>query len=618
MADGTLEYAVKLSNGGFLGPLGRATAGLGKFIVKAGAVAVPLAAAAAGASALSIAIKSVNKAAEFETLQVGIKNLLGSKAAADDLLDVLQKFEASTPFTLIDEIAPVAKSLLNAKVAAGDMLAEITALGNVAAASGSSLERLAGIYSKALVKGKVDGEILAQFQDAGVKINSMIADTMDTTDDKIADLASNGAISAGVLRQAFQDLAGSTGAWGKMMADQSMTTNGLISTVKGNVDQLMVAFGQPINDAIKPILKEAIRLIQEMKPMAAEMGQRIGSGIAFGFEALKQGKIGAIVADSLKLAGMQFANTLAGAVNGIFQNLPTFGSEMGGILEGSALIFESSLMRTAGAFALKLGTSLNNAIARVFDEIPGMEKTASALKSGTGRGGGVAGKAVIPKDPLAEKGKSMIEQALDRVKNGLIGGKAFSRGEIMEAQKTLSESINGINEALANQTTAVDAAAEGAKHTEQTQKELRDAVDKSKNATLQQAAETVKGTEAEKRRIKLYNLEESKVRREARRSAADKAPSALDTFFRGTPNNNGMPLTDISQSDLLKRHLGPSTLGIGAKAATAAVRATVNPNARALGSSRKESARDTSGTSMIQVLQAIAKNTEPLLTLASA
>lgn len=636
MTDGTLSYAIELGTKGFLGPLSRATTGLARFTAKAVAVAAPIAAATAGAGALAVAMKSVNKAAEFEGLQVGIKNLLGSEKAAKGLLDQLQKFEAQTPFTLVSEIAPLARQLLNAKVAARDMLAEVTAIGNVAAGANVELGRLGAIYSKALNKGKVDGEIIMQLAEAGVPVFSMLAQTLGTTEDKIMDLASSGRIGAEVLRKAFQDLGGATGAWGKMMEEQSQTWNGLVSTLKGNVDQLMIAFGQPVMNGLKPMLQEAIQLVQGLKPQAEALGQTIGKGLMIGFEALKQGYLDDILITSVKIAGMEFANWMAEGGNRLMAKIPLISGEMGTMMEGVTKIFEAGLLRASVAFVNLLGNNLSRTLADMVSVMPGGKSMATAIRA-INTANAFQNAAASNSAEVEAEGKGILKKSIDAISEAIASGEAFSDAEIDRERFKQAVLLEEVNKALREQKTQIESSTEAATHSAETQKRFDDAVEKSKQAIggLESASTALVSSGAMgsgsgdpgSRRIKLYDLEESAERRAKRVSAYDQRPSELDTFLRGT-KGNGNFITDISQSDLLERKMGPSglnkpatgwALDKGSRAAGEAVATTVNPNSRALGNSRRRQQEQASqGPNLVAILQQIAANTQPLRQLGVA
>lgn len=618
MADGTLEYAIKLSNSGFLGPLGRSATALGKFTLKAVAVAAPLAAAAAGAGALGVALKSVQKAAQFETLQVGIKNLVGSEQAAKSLLAELQAFEAATPFTLVDDIAPLAQMLLAAKVQAKDMRAEIAAIGNIASATGNSLDRVGAIYAKALGKG-VTGEIIEQFFDARFDVVEHLAKTLNKSREEVRKLASEGKISGDVLRAVFQDLGGATGAWGKMMGEQSKTFNGLISTLKGNIDQVMIAFGTPVMMGLKAPLKEAIELVQKLKPQAEALGKKIGTGLSFGFEALKQGVLDDILISGFKIAGMQFANLLASGADAMLARVMNMGEVLPGIMEGVGSIFEAGLLRSATLFGHLLGEQLSLKLAAAVNvlakfKIPGAEAVKQGLVKSIAESRNAA--AAAKDTDTGATGRGMIKAALMAANAGNNEG-PFSSDKIEAEKINLQLMMGGVTAALAAQKTAIDDSTEKEKHTKETQDRLNKAVETAKSAQVGAVKKAAVAAEEEgKRRIKLYSKEESEVRRAARRSAADRAPSALDSgFFRSSP------LTSLGKSDLLKRNLdklNPSSLAAGAKAAEAAVRKTVNPNSRALGNSRRTTQEEAKERGILEILQTIADHTEPLLEVAAA
>ena len=139
-----------------------------------------------------------------------------------------------------------------------------------------------------------------------------------------------------------------------MMEAQSKTTSGLFSTLKDTVNEVFLALGQPINDAIRPLIAEAIGLVTTLAPMAAEAGARIKDAIMFVITAFKSGQILDLVSASLKLG---FAVAINSLING-FRAAVSF---------LFYFISDGSMWKGLGTVMLGLAASFGLAILNAFE-----------------------------------------------------------------------------------------------------------------------------------------------------------------------------------------------------------------------------------------------------------
>jgi hypothetical protein len=562
--DGALNYALTLATRGFTGPLNAASGGVRSFTSSIARVAAPLAAAAAGMGVLGAAMAGVMKAAKFEQLQVGMKNLLGSKEAANALFRELREFEkVAGAFTLMDDLAPAARKLVNAGVAAKEVVTELTAIGNVASASGASLDSVVSAYTKAMITGKTSGEVLQQMGDAGIKIHQMLADAIDEPKEKIAQLAERGLLSGELLRAAFYDAGGAAGALGKAMEEASQTSLGKWSNIKGVIDQILLTLGAPINDAIKPVLDEALRLVGQLEPAAARMGKSLADNLTIGFQALKDGSIGTLVGQSLSVAGMNFANHLALGMRTQIGMVAEFTNVMADGIGAVTKVFEAGGLRAAKAIIDYLGDGMGQ---RLTDIISG-----SGLPGSKSLAAGIAGvlhgaKNKDQSDPgikAEAEGRSRLADVFDRLAKGL---DPFSAEQLAKADAALAETRSRLATAAEENRKATQAQTVITEDITAEQKAAwlavkaatKAAIAAPKGPAAAAAAAAagagvagpagVAGQAGVPRRRGLLNAADSAAARAGRRSAADKRGSALDTL---------RPAADVAfREDLVRRGLG--------------------------------------------------------------
>lgn len=295
---------------------GAAAAGskLAGYAVTAGAVAVAsgiLATAIGVVTAAFLGLKTgLAAAAEYEKTAIAFETLTGSAEAAKQVMKDLSDLAVETPFQE-REIQGAARAMLAAGVPATALRQELLAMGNVAAATGTDVERLAVIYGQVAGKGKLYAEELQQFVEAGAgELRNAVASTLGVTTGKLQDMLSAGEVGFSTLQTAIQNLAGSGGKWGEAMAKQSQTNLGLLSTLQDNVVKVLRLLTQPINDGpIKAVLTTAVEVATKASVVMEQ--------------AIAQGKVGEALKNAFILgaklginATIEFVNTIPSRIKG--------------------------------------------------------------------------------------------------------------------------------------------------------------------------------------------------------------------------------------------------------------------------------------------------------------
>lgn len=312
MADG-IYYTLGLRNRQFVGGMASAQAatrglrtGLRGLAALSATVLGPLLGVAGAAAALG---KALSSAANFEQTRVAFRTLIGDAKAAEDTLEGLRSFAASTPFELTD-VADAAKKLLAFGTSTEELQGDLRAVGDIASGIGAPLTEMAELYGKARVQGTLFAEDINQLTGRGVPVIQEFARILGVTQGEVKKLASEGKITFPVLAQAFAALTGEGGKFFRMMEAQSRTTKGLLSTIKSGVDELFIALGTPINDAIKPILQNTITLVDDLKPKIADLGAVAGRALSAIFQAFREGRVLELLGAGLDTAAATFGNQL--------------------------------------------------------------------------------------------------------------------------------------------------------------------------------------------------------------------------------------------------------------------------------------------------------------------
>jgi hypothetical protein len=252
---------------------------LGSIGSVAGSVTTALAGmGAAGAAALgAFAISSSQKASAIESLTMQFETLLGSAENAGNRIAEITKFAASTPFE-ISELAATSKLL---QTLGGTMLATgdgLRMVGDAAAIAGQPIQEVGlhiGRVFNAITSGTSAGESIARLQELGLMTGKVKLEF-----EALAAAQKKGKapiLSQGEAMAKLQDVFKATSGAMERLAS---TTEGKLSNMKDNFDQLQVAFGTGFNNGLRDALDATNNFLPQLQAKFTEAGEIVGSAIS--------------------------------------------------------------------------------------------------------------------------------------------------------------------------------------------------------------------------------------------------------------------------------------------------------------------------------------------------
>lgn len=210
-----------------------------------------MAAAIGGAGAAAIKF-----AGNLEQTQLALEVLLGDAAKATQIKDQWTQLAAATPFDSAD-IDEAGKKLLAFDIEAGKVTDTLRRIGDVAAATGSSISDIADIYGKAKVQGRLFAEDINQFQGRGIPVLQSLAKVLGVAESEVRDLVSEGKVGFPELEEAFGLMTGEGGRFNGMMEKLSTSTLGKFNSMVDNAQLTLAEFGEillPVaNDAMDAV-----------------------------------------------------------------------------------------------------------------------------------------------------------------------------------------------------------------------------------------------------------------------------------------------------------------------------------------------------------------------------
>lgn len=222
----------------------------------------------AGIVGLAAGLTSIGKSALFlgdrlEQATISFEVMLGSADKAKNLLADLSEFAKRTPFELLG-IRDVAKQLLAFGITNENLLGTLKALGDVAAGTGTGLDRIAYAFGQVRAAGKLTGNELRQFTEAWVPLLAELAKMYGVTEWAARQMITDNLVGFNDVQQAFVNMTSEGGKFFNLMDRQSLTLTGKISNLKDSFNQLLeegggglVPFAKTFIDALNSILKAA-------------------------------------------------------------------------------------------------------------------------------------------------------------------------------------------------------------------------------------------------------------------------------------------------------------------------------------------------------------------------
>lgn len=312
--DKTSTSLTKLESSAGVGSKATAALGVAGVAAAAGIAAAGVAIGAAGAAA-------IGGAASYEQSRIAFETMLGSADKARSLMSDIADFAKQTPFELPEVVAGT-KQLLAFGFAQKDLLPTMRKLGDLASGLGVPVGQLTNVFGQVKVAGRLMGQDLLQFTNAGVPLIEALATTMKKPQSEIKKLVEQGKVGFPEVEVAINSLTGEGSKFGGMMEKQSHTFNGVVSNIKDGFGQMlrgavgMTVAGDIVQgglfDRIKhgaeAVMPVVARLGTQAGPAMSKAMDKIGDAVSWAVNGLKQ--LWAIVGPYLIPSFKALTNTL--------------------------------------------------------------------------------------------------------------------------------------------------------------------------------------------------------------------------------------------------------------------------------------------------------------------
>ena len=207
----------------------------------------------------------VDAAGRFEQYQIQLNTLFKSADIGKKVFNDLLQVAKETPFSF-SELTELTARLAAYGIEDFNIIPTIETLGNIAAGVGKEkLPQLVLAFGQVRATGKLTGNELRQFSEAGVPLLELLGKSLNKAQGEIRQLVTDGKITFADVEKALKSTTEAGGQFFDLMKRQSQTTLGAFSNFGDAVEQLQAAIGANTNGIIKDLTVFATNLVNATK-----------------------------------------------------------------------------------------------------------------------------------------------------------------------------------------------------------------------------------------------------------------------------------------------------------------------------------------------------------------
>lgn len=221
-------------------------------------------------SLFSFTKELINVRGEFQKTEIAFTTMLGSADKARQLMGQMVTLAAETPFDL-QEVSSGAKQLLAFQVPANEVVDTLTRMGNIAAGLSVPISRINLVFGQVRAKGRLMGDDLRQFTEAGIPMVAELAKKFNKTTAEISDMVSAGKIGFNDVKEVLFALTDEGGMFYQLMEKQSASLSGRVANLSDQWSQMLNNIGQ----SNEGILYNGIEGLSYLMQNYEQLGQTI-------------------------------------------------------------------------------------------------------------------------------------------------------------------------------------------------------------------------------------------------------------------------------------------------------------------------------------------------------
>jgi len=201
---------------------------------------------------------------EFEQTEIAFNTMLQSREKGNALMKEMVELAKNTPMQF-SEVSQGAKQLLAYQVEAEKLTETLSMLGDISSGLGVPMSRLILVYGQVRAKGRLMGDDLRQFTEAGVPMIAMIAKNMGVAQSAVADMVSEGKVGFKEVEKVLEQLTSRGRLFYNMMEEQSKTIPGQIAKLEDEIEQMFNSIGKDSQGFVSDVIGGASTVVENYK-----------------------------------------------------------------------------------------------------------------------------------------------------------------------------------------------------------------------------------------------------------------------------------------------------------------------------------------------------------------
>jgi len=213
--------------------------------------------------------------AQAEQTSIAFRTLVGDESKAAGILKDINDFAAKTPFSNL-ELVENAKTMLNFGVEAGKVNGYLKQLGDISAGDKNKLSSLSLVFGQVASAGKMSGQDLLQFINAGFNPLKELEQMTGKTYNELQEMMSKGQIGFDAVAAAINHATSEGGKFYGMSDELSESFGGKLSTLVGLVHQQATA----LFNQLQPLFVDIVNIAMQVVPPIFSSIQKVVGVIA--------------------------------------------------------------------------------------------------------------------------------------------------------------------------------------------------------------------------------------------------------------------------------------------------------------------------------------------------
>lgn len=208
---------------------------------------------------------------EYQKTEIAFKTMLGSQEQANELMKQSIDLAAKSPFNM-REVAEGAKQLLAFDIPANEVIDTLRRMGDISAGVKKPLSQIQLVFGQVGAKGKLMGDDLRQFTEAGIPMVKELAEKFNVTTGEIYQMVSAGKVGFNDVKEVLFNLTNEGGRFYNLMEEQSKSLAGQYANLEDAIEQMFNKMGKSSEGVLSSGLSSVTFLVEHYSELLDVLG----------------------------------------------------------------------------------------------------------------------------------------------------------------------------------------------------------------------------------------------------------------------------------------------------------------------------------------------------------